>query len=175
MLGFDVFSLIINLWIILMILWFQCLQLCNCCWATYDIHLKLQLTQPSSQICNENLNFYSIITKRWCGGEELLNKVVIFVFFVYKMYSRSFIKLWFNHWCNMDYFNNVLMFLGLGTFQLHCCLWRIRKLSYFIKNILICVPKMNGFRTTWGWVINDRIFIFGWTIPLTIFHDYHPV
>ncbi len=21
--------------------------------------------------------------------------------------------------------------------------------------------------TTWGWVINDRIFIFGWTIPLT--------
>ncbi len=23
-----------------------------------------------------------------------------------------------------------------------------------------------GFRTTWAWVINDRIFIFGWTIPL---------
>ncbi len=23
------------------------------------------------------------------------------------------------------------------------------------------------FGTTWGWVINDRIFIFGWTIPLT--------
>ncbi len=22
------------------------------------------------------------------------------------------------------------------------------------------------FGTTWGWVINDRIFIFGWTIPL---------
>ncbi len=24
------------------------------------------------------------------------------------------------------------------------------------------------FRTTWGWVINDRIFIFGWTIPLRL-------
>jgi len=23
-----------------------------------------------------------------------------------------------------------------------------------------------GFGTKWGWVINDRIFIFGWTIPL---------
>ncbi len=34
------------------------------------------------------------------------------------------------------------------------------------KNILICVPKTTGFGTTRGWVINDRIFIFGWTIPL---------
>ncbi len=35
----------------------------------------------------------------------------------------------------MDFFNDVLAtFLGL---------WRIIKLSDFIKNILICVPKMN--------------------------------
>ncbi len=25
-----------------------------------------------------------------------------------------------------------------------------------------------GFGTAWGWVINDRILIFGWTIPLTL-------
>ncbi len=25
-----------------------------------------------------------------------------------------------------------------------------------------------GFGTTWGWVINDRIFIFGWTIPIHV-------
>ncbi len=50
------------------------------------------------------------------------NKVIIFVFFAYKKYSRSFIKLWLNHWCHMDYFTDVLTtFLGLGTFQLHCC------------------------------------------------------
>ncbi len=34
------------------------------------------------------------------------------------------------------------MFLDLGTLQLRCCL-RVRKLSDFIKNILIYVPKMN--------------------------------
>ncbi len=27
----------------------------------------------------------------------------------------------------------------------------------------------NRFGTTWGWVNDDRIFIFGWTIPLSIF------
>ncbi len=43
----------------------------------------------------------------------------------------------------MDYFTDVLTtFMGLGKFQLHCCLCRVRKLSDFIKNILICVPKM---------------------------------
>ncbi len=31
----------------------------------------------------------------------------------------------------------------LGTFQLCCGLCRVRELSDFIKNILICVPKMN--------------------------------
>jgi len=41
------------------------------------------------------------------------------------------------------------------------------------KNIFICVLKMNksyGIGTTWGWVITDWIYIFGWTNPLrTIF------
>ncbi len=40
----------------------------------------------------------------------------------------------------MDYFNDALTtFLALERF----CLNRVRKLSDFIKNILICVPKMN--------------------------------
>ncbi len=47
----------------------------------------------------------------WRGGDELLSKVIIFVFFAHKKYSRSFEKLWLNHWCNMDYFND-----GLTTF-----------------------------------------------------------
>ncbi len=43
----------------------------------------------------------------WCSREcalktnteeqKLLNKVIIFVFFAHKKYSRSFIKLWLNH------------------------------------------------------------------------------
>ncbi len=44
----------------------------------------------------------------------------------------------------MDYFTDVLAtFLDLGTFQLSCCLWRVRELSDLIKIITICVPKMN--------------------------------
>jgi len=37
--------------------------------------------------------------------------------------------------------------------------------SDFNKNILICVPKINdGLGTAWERIINDIIFIFGWTI-----------
>ncbi len=45
---------------------------------------------------------------------KLLNKV-IFVFFTRKKYSRSFITLRLNHWCFVDYLNDVLLttFLGL--------------------------------------------------------------
>ncbi len=59
--------------------------------------------------------------------KKLLNKVVVFVSFAHKNYSCSYIKLRLNHWCHMDYF----------------CLYRVRKLLDFIKNILIWVQKMN--------------------------------
>ncbi len=35
--------------------------------------------------------------RRNSGGEELLNKVIIFVFFAHKKYSRRFVKLWLSH------------------------------------------------------------------------------
>ncbi len=55
-----------------------------------------------------------------------------------KKYSRGFAKLKLSYWCHMDCFTDVLTaFLGLGTFQL------LRELSDFIKNIFICVLKMN--------------------------------
>ncbi len=63
----------------------------------------------------------------------------------------------------MDYFNYVLTtFLGLE--RVSCvAVYGVRKLSDFIKNILICVLKMNegltGLERHEG-VINDRIFIF---------------
>ncbi len=44
----------------------------------------------------------------------------------------------------MDYFNDVLaMFLSLDRVRILAVYCRIRELSEFIKNILICVPKMN--------------------------------
>ncbi len=65
----------------------------------------------------------SIMVLWWRGGEELLNKVVISVVFAHKMYAV------------------LTTFCALTMYP--CCLWRVRKLSDLIKNILICVPKMN--------------------------------
>ncbi len=53
------------------------------------------------------------------GGDELLNKVIIFVFFAHKKYSRSFVKLRLNPWCHIDYFNYVLpTFLSLDRVRI---------------------------------------------------------
>ncbi len=49
-----------------------------------------------------------------------------------KMRSLSLITL-LNHWCHMDY----------TSCKDPCCLWRVRELSECIRNILICVLKMN--------------------------------
>ncbi len=71
-----------------------------------------------------------------------MNKAIIFVFFAYKKYFRSFIKLRLNLWYHMNYFINVFTtFLGLERGS--CIAVKVRKLLTFIKNILICVPKMN--------------------------------
>ncbi len=44
----------------------------------------------------------------------------------------------------MDYFNDVLTtFLDLDRGSILAVYGRVRELSEFIKNILICVPKMN--------------------------------
>ncbi len=98
-------------------------------------------------------------------------RIVIFVFFAHKKYSHSCIKIWLNSWRHINYFPDAIeMFLALGALQLCCSLWRVRELSDCIKHILICVLKMNNmsweFKTTWRWVINDRIFVFGWIFPL---------
>ncbi len=53
-------------------------------------------------------------TLGWRGGDKLFQKVIIYVFFVYKMYSRSFVKLQLNPWCQIDYFTDLLaMFLDI--------------------------------------------------------------
>ncbi len=55
------------------------------------------------------------------------------VFFAHKKYSRSLIKLWLNHWCHMDYFNDVLTtFLGLES-EFHRGLSRIRISSFVLQ------------------------------------------
>ncbi len=77
--------------------------------------------------------------------KRMLNKVFFFLLYTQKVFlqlRKSTVEPLMS--CHMDCFIDVLTtFLGLGTFQLCCCLWRVRKLMDFIKNILICVPKMN--------------------------------
>ena len=88
-------------------------------------------------------------------GEELLNKVVIFVFFMYKKYSRRFITLRLNHWWQMDYSDDAFhTFLDLDTVIYLPVYGTVSSLPVFIQNILNCVPKMNesfyGFEMIWG-------------------------
>ncbi len=100
------------------------------------------------------------VSKTDTEENKLLNKVIIFVFFPHKKFSCSFIILQLNHCCHMDYFNNV--FTTFGPLTWHCCLYRVRKLLDFIKNILynLCSEdeqRSCRFGMTWGWVINGRI------------------
>ncbi len=90
---------------------------------------------------------------------------------MHKKYLHSFITFWLNYWCHMYYFNNVLPYdlSGPWTYQLCYCLWEGQKALKFHHNYLnLCSEdewRSYRLRVTWGWVINDRIFIFGWTNP----------
>jgi len=69
----------------------------------------------------------------------MLNEVC----FSHKKYSR-FIKLRLNHCSAVICFNNVFStFLDLESGGYIAVYGRVIYLSYFIKNILICVPKLN--------------------------------
>ncbi len=92
-------------------------------------------------ICVQRI--FSKMVLRWRRGDELLNKVVIFIFFAYKKYYRCFITVRLNHWWQMDYFDDVFhTFLGLDSVN---CLevGTVTSLPVFIQNILNCVPKTN--------------------------------
>ncbi len=88
---------------------------------------------------------FSIMAEDCNLGEKNCWRKSLFLFSLRtKKYFRCFAKVKLSHWWQMDCFIDVLTtFLDLGTFQLRCSLWRVRELSDFIRNILICVPKMN--------------------------------
>ncbi len=53
---------------------------------------------------------------------------------------------WDSFWCytaSIAKGSVLTMYLGLGKYQLHCWLWRVRMLSDLIKIMLMCVSKMN--------------------------------
>jgi len=63
---------------------------------------------------------------------------------MHKKYSCRFIKLNLNHYSHVDCFNDVFStFLDLESGDYIAIYGRVIYLSDFIKNILICVLKMN--------------------------------
>ncbi len=100
------------------------------------------------------------------------SSVIIFVFFAHKKYFRSFEKLRLNPWCHMDYFNiSLLCFWALIVVVPLVSMKGQKALRFLQKYLNVCSEderRSYRFGTTWGWVINDRIVIFGWTIPLSL-------
>ncbi len=96
----------------------------------------------------------------WC-------KVIVFVVFVHKKYSRSFIKLQLNHVTWTILTMSLLCFCAFIVVVPLLSMEGQRALG-FHQNILICVLMMNKGLT--GLERHEgeyyRIFIFGWTIPL---------
>ncbi len=112
---------------------------------------------------------FSKMALQWRRWDKLLIKVVIFIFFAYKKYSRRFIKFRLNHWWQMDYFDKVFhTFLCLDSVNYLAVNGTVTSLLVFIQNILNCVLKTNkAFTGLERQVINVNIFILGWSIPLT--------
>ncbi len=104
--------------------------------------------------CPNNTGPQWTCVEDWHGREKMLNKVFIFVYFAHILfkYSCSFIKLRLNHWCHMDYFNNV--------FTTFLCL-----------ELVVCVAVLAGSESS---LISSKIskFVFWtWTKVLRVWND----
>ncbi len=88
--------------------------------------LRNRSCQSSMHVHDTNTSEYRLLRQQhhthasWYSPEQatetdrLLNKVVI-LFSLHTTHSCSFLKWRLNHWCHMDYFNDVLTtFLGLA-------------------------------------------------------------
>ncbi len=125
----------------------------NLGYAVFYVCLHFDLNENSvSLCCGWHRTAYAVCVQRilskmalrWHGWDELLNKVVIFVFFGYKKYSRSFITLLLNHWWQMDYSDDAShTSLGLDSGNYLAVNGTVTSLPVFIQNILNCVLKTN--------------------------------
>ncbi len=114
--------------------------------------LRFDLNKNSVSVwCSWHKTAYAICVQRiiskmslcWCR-DELLNKVVVFIFFAHKKYSRHFIRVRLNHWRQMDYFDDSFhTFLGLVSVYYLAVSGIVTSLPVFIQNILNCALKTN--------------------------------
>ncbi len=125
-------------------------------------------SERKQRICIHTLFTYVMLSKiapGWRGEDELLNKVVILVFFAHKKHSRSFVKLRLNHWCDMDYFNVVFLTTFLDLDIVLGSLLSMegqRALRIHQKYLNMCSEdeRMSyRFGTTEGWVMTEYSFL----------------
>ncbi len=94
---------------------------------------------------------------------------------IFLMKSESFLTL-LRQQCNYHVFYyrklrkyNFLLAKKKKSKHKRLCLYRVRK-RFYQKYLNLCFEDEQmsyGFGATWGWVINVRILILGWTIPLS--------
>ncbi len=125
------------------------------CYVTYIICILIVLHCHWADLIRLHFTSSYALYNYYVTNKETLNPWTLrqiveqisyfFVFFTHKKYSCSFVKLRLNHWCHMDYFNDVLAtFQSLDRVRILAVDGRVRELSEFIKNILIFfVPNMN--------------------------------
>ncbi len=86
--------------------------------------------------------------------------------------TKSLIKLQLSPWCHMDIiFDQCPCYVsGPGNSSVALLSMEgLRAFRFHQKYLNLCSEderRSYGFGTTWGWIINDRILIFGWTNPL---------
>ncbi len=140
-------------------------------WFEWKQRIRVvQLTQNSIRSLRpaDILQNGAMVTRRRI--DELLNKVVIFIFFAYKKCSRHFITFRLNHWWQMDYSIYVFhTFLGLDSVNCLAVNGTVTNLPVFIQNIWNCVPKRNkaftGLERHWGkWLMTTFSFWGGVTL-----------
>ncbi len=84
-----------------------------------------------------------------------ISKIVHVTFSFCTKYSHSFVKWWLNPWCHIAV--ALLSVEGQRALVFHQ-----KYLNLWSKD----ERRPHEFVLTWGEYLNDRIFIFGWTIPV---------
>ncbi len=80
--------------------------------------------------------------RRYCA--QFFKKLVIFVLFPYKNYSRRFITSWLNYWWQMKYSGDAFhTFMDLDSAIYLAVNGTVTSLPVFIQNILNCFLKTN--------------------------------
>ncbi len=109
------------------------------------------------------------VVDSYSGERNSWIKSLFFVFFVRKcilVASKNYSWTIDVTWTILSMF--LVPFWTLNMIGPFLSMEGLRALGIHQKYLTLCSDERRsfGFGTTWGWAINDRIFIFGWTNPL---------